>query len=161
MPRMQILTAAEQKAFDTLPVFSDPERATFFEVSDSLNAVLVTLRSPTNRVYLVLTVGYFRVAKRFFVPPFNPTDIAYVVQQLGYTPTQIDLEAYDVKASASRHRRLTLAYLGFRPFNDQVQQEMAQEIQAMVRSQLRPKVIFVQLLTLLETRKTEIPTNTS
>jgi TnpA family transposase len=34
---------------------------------------------------------------------------------------------------------------------------MAQEIQGMVRSQLRPKVIFVQLLTLLETRKTEIP----
>jgi TnpA family transposase len=157
MPRMQILTAAEQQAFDTLPIFSDAERVTFFEVSASLHAVLATLRSPTNRVCFVLTVGYFRVAQRFFVPPFPAPDVAYVVQQLGYPPAQIDLEAYDVKASASRHRRLTLDYLGFRPFTEQVAQEMAQEIRAMVRSQLRPKIIFVQLLTLLESRKTEIP----
>ena len=34
---------------------------------------------------------------------------------------------------------------------------MAQEIRTMVRSHLRPKAIFSQVLTLLETRKTEIP----
>jgi TnpA family transposase len=157
MPRMQILTAAEQKAFDTPPVFSDADRLTFFHVSDSLGAVLATLRNPTNRVCLVLSVGYFRVAKRFFVAPFNQADVAYVTHQLGYAVEQIDLGAYDAKASASRHRRLTLDYLGFRPFNDQVQQAMAQEIRTMVRSQVRPKAIFLQILTLLETRKTEIP----
>jgi hypothetical protein len=93
MPRMQILTAAEQKAFDTPPVFSGAERETFFHVSDSLRDVLATLRSPTNRVCLVLTVGYFRVAKRFFVVLFNQADVAYVAQQLGYAPEQIDLNA--------------------------------------------------------------------
>jgi hypothetical protein len=111
MPRMQILTAAEQKAFDTPPVFSDADRLTFFHVSDSLGAVLATLRNPTNRVCLVLSVGYFRVAKRFFVAPFNQADVAYVTHQLGYAVEQIDLGAYDAKASASRHRRLTLDYL--------------------------------------------------
>jgi TnpA family transposase len=157
MPRMQILTAAEHKAFDTLPVFNRAERETFFHVSASLGALLTTLRSPANRVCLVLTVGYFRAAKRFFAPPFNPADVAYVAQKLGYAPEQIDLEAYDTNASASRHHRLTLDYLGFRPFNGQVRQEMAQEIRTMVRSHLRPKAIFLQVLTLLETRKTEIP----
>ena len=83
--------------------------------------------------------------------------MVYVTKQLGYTPEQIDLDAYDNKASASRHRRLTLDYLGFRPFNAQARQEMAQEIRMMVRSQMRPKAIFLQLLKLLETRKTEIP----
>ena len=157
MPRMQILTVAEQQAFDTPPVFSGTERETFFHVSDSLSDVLATLRSPTNRVCLVLSVGYFRVAKRFFGVPFHQADVAYVAHQLGYAPEQIDLNIYDAKASASRHRRLTLDYLGFRPFHDQARQEIVHEIRTMVRSQLRPKAIFFQVLKLLETRKTEIP----
>ena len=157
MPRMQILTASEQKMFDATPVFSYAERDTFFQVSESLDAILTTLRSPTNRVGLVLTVGYFRATKRFFTPPFDPIDVAYVAKRLAYTPEQTDFEAYDAKASASRHRKLTLDYLGFRPFNAQVRHEIAQEIRIMVRSQTRPKAIFSQVLDLLETRKTEIP----
>src|SRR5215470_10967632 len=157
MPRMQILTAAEQQAFDTPPVFSGPQRETFFHVADSLHEVLATLRSPTNRVCLVLSVGYFRVAKRFFGASFHPADVAYVAHQLGYALDQIDLDTYDAKASASRHRRLTLDYLGFRPFNDQAREDIAHEIRTMIRSQLRPKAIFFQVLKLLETRKTEIP----
>ena len=157
MPRMQILTAAELKAFDTPPLLSYPQRETFFRVSERLASMLASLRSPTNQVGLLLTVGYFRATKRFFGPLFIPADVVYVTQQLGYTPAQIDLDAYDNKASASRHRQLTLDYLGFRPFNAQARQEMAQEIRVMVRSQMRPKAIFLQLLKLLETRKTEIP----
>jgi Domain of unknown function (DUF4158) len=65
MPRMQILTAAEHQAFETPPVFSPTERETFFHVSESLERLLATLRSPTNGVCLVLTVGYFRATKRF------------------------------------------------------------------------------------------------
>ena len=128
MPRMQILTTAEHQAFETPPVFSPTERDTYFHVSESFEGLLATLRSPTNCVCLVLTVGYFRATKRFFGAPFHQADVAYVSHTLGYTPDQIDLAAYDVKATASRHRRLTLDYLGFRPFNAQVRQEMAQEI---------------------------------
>jgi hypothetical protein len=65
MPRMHILTASEQKAFDAPPVLSYAERDTFFQVSERLDAMLATLRSPTNRVGLVLTIGYFRATKRF------------------------------------------------------------------------------------------------
>src|SRR5262249_34670727 len=84
-------------------------------------------------------------------------DIAYVAHQLGYGLDQINLDTYDVKASASRHRRLTLDYLGFRPFNDQAREDIAQEIRTMIRSQLRPKAIFFPVLKLLEPRKTQIP----
>jgi hypothetical protein len=154
---MQILTAAELKAFDTPPLLSHPQRETLFRISARLASILASLRSPTNQVGLLLTVGYFRATKRFFVPPFSPADVVYVTKQLGYIPEQINLDAYDNKASASRHRRLTLDYLGFRPFNALARQEMTQEIRVMVRSQMRPKAIFLQLLKLLETRKTEIP----
>jgi hypothetical protein len=154
---MHLLTASEQKAFNTPLVFSDAERDTFFQVSEGLDAMLAALRNPTNRACFVLTVGYFRATKRFFAAPFDPTDVAYVAKRLGYTLEHIDLEAYDAKASASRHRKLTLDSLGFRPSNAQVRQEIGQEIRTMVRSQMWPKAIFLQLLNLLETRKTEIP----
>jgi len=154
---MQILTAAEHQAFETPPVFSPTEREMFFHISESLQELLATLRSPTNGVCLVLTVGYFRATKRFFAVPFHQADVAYVAHQLGYTPDQIDLAAYDAKATASRHRRLTLDSLGFRPFHGQARQAMAQEIHRMIRAQMRPKAILWQVLKLLETRKTEIP----
>jgi hypothetical protein len=157
MPRIQILTAAEHHDFETPPVFSPTERETFFHVSDSLQELLATLRSPTNCVCLVLTVGYFRATKRFFAAPCHQADVAYVAYKLGYTPAQIDLAAYDAKATANRHRRLTLDYLGFRPFNAQARQEMAQEIHRMIRAQMRPKAMLLQVLKLLETRKTELP----
>ena len=105
MPRMHILTAVEHQAFDTPPVFSDAERATFFQVAESLDTILAALRSPTNRVYLVLTVGYFRAAKRFFAAPFHQTEVSYVATPLGYMPEQMALDAYDAKATSSRHAR--------------------------------------------------------
>ena len=92
--------ATQQKAFDAPPVFSYAERDTFFQVSERLDAILATLRNPTNRVALVLTVGYFRATKHFFTPPFDPTDVAYVAKRLTYTPEQIAFETYDAKASA-------------------------------------------------------------
>jgi Domain of unknown function (DUF4158) len=84
MPRLQILTPAEQVAFDTPPRFNYAEREQFFHVSDSLAALLETLRTPTNQVGLLLTVGYFRATKRFFRPPFPQTDVAYVAGKLGH-----------------------------------------------------------------------------
>jgi hypothetical protein len=157
MPRMQILTTAEHDAFDTPPVFGYAERETFFHVSEGLSSLLATLRSPTNRVCLVLTVGYFRATKRFFSIPFHQTDVVYVTKQLGYELDLIDLDAYDGKATTSRHRKQALEYLGYRSFNAQAQQEMIQEIRTMVRSQIRPKAIFQQARELLKTRKIEIP----
>jgi hypothetical protein len=55
-------------------------------------------------------VGYFRATKRCFAVPFHEADVAYVAHQLGYTPDQIDLAAYDAKATARRHRRLPREY---------------------------------------------------
>ena len=159
MPRMQILTPAEATAFETPPVFSPIEREKFFQFSDSLHSWLTTLRTATNQVGLVLTVGYFRATKRFFPPTaFHEADVAYVARQLGCLPGLLDFTRYDEKATASRHRRLTLEHLGFRAFNQEARRDLVQEIRTMVRSQMRPKAIFLRALELLELRKTEIPT---
>jgi hypothetical protein len=41
MPRMQILTAAEQQAFDTPPVFSGTQRETFSPISVKRNSATI------------------------------------------------------------------------------------------------------------------------
>ena len=160
MPRRQILTPAESAAFDTPPVFSNSEREKFFHVGSSLESLLATLRTSTNQVGFLLTLGYFRATKRFFTQPFPPEDLEYVAGKLGRQSEQLDLEAYDKKATASRHRQLTLNYLGFQAFNAQARQEITQEIHTMVRSQMRPKAIFLNVLEILATRRTEIPSST-
>lgn len=157
MPRRQILTPAEYAAFETPPVFSNEEREKFFQVGESLESLLATLRTSTNQIFFLLTLGYFRATKRFFAQPFHQEDVKYVVGKLGKHLGQLDLEAYDKKATASRHRQLTLNYLGFQAFNTQARQNITQEIHTMVRSQMRPKAIFLNVLEILETRKTEIP----
>jgi Domain of unknown function (DUF4158) len=86
------------------------------------------------------------------------TDVAYVAGKLRHVPELIDLKAYDSHATASRHRTLTLEYLGFRPFNAHARQDIAREIRMMVRSRMRPKAIFIRVQEILEGRKTEIPT---
>jgi hypothetical protein len=75
-----------------------------------------------------------------------------------YGAELMDLMAYDSKATTSRHRVLTLDYLGFRPFNTHARQDIAREIRMMVRSRMRPKAILLRVLEILEGRKTEIPT---
>jgi hypothetical protein len=72
MPRLQILTASEHQDFETPPRFSAAERATFFQLSAGLSRLLETLRTPTNRGCLLLTVGYFRATKRCLPPPLRP-----------------------------------------------------------------------------------------
>jgi hypothetical protein len=156
MPRMRILTPAEHAAFDTPPAFTSVERHRFFHMPESLEALLATLRTPVTQVGFVVTLGYFRATRRFFARWFHQTDVDYVTGQLGYLPGLITLDSY-TKSVQSRHRTLILDYLGFRPFDTQARQEIAEEIHMMVRSHMRPKTILLRVLEILESQKTEIP----
>lgn len=60
MPRMQILTPAEYAMFDTPPQFSSVERKRFFTLSQSLDPLLASFRTPTNQMGFVLALGYFK-----------------------------------------------------------------------------------------------------
>lgn len=137
-------------------MFTSVEQQRFFHLPESLEALLATLRTPVNQVGFVVTLGYFRATKRFFAQPFHQVDVDYVTGQLGYLPGLITLDSY-AQAVQSRHRTLILDHLGFRPFNAQARQEIAEAIHTMVRSLRRPKSIFLRVLEILESRKTEIP----
>jgi len=157
MPQLQILTAAERTEFESLPVFSRAERQRYFQIPPNLDAVFTTLRTPTNQVYFLLRLGYFRATGRFFPGPYPAADIADVVGKLGFLPGLIAVDDYDEKATASRHRKLILDSLGFRAFGPEAERELAQELRGMVRSQARPKLMWLRSVEFLQSHKTEIP----
>jgi TnpA family transposase len=153
---MQILTPAEYTTFETPPVFTNTERQRFFDLPQSLFNLLTTFRTPTNQICFVLTLGYFKATKRFFARQFHQADAVYVAKQLGFLPGVFNLSLYD-EATARRHRKSILNYLGFQPFSFDAKQHLLQEIRTMVCSQVRAKAIFLHALDILARRKTEIP----
>ena len=156
MARMRILTPAEQAAFDTPPVFTHSERQKFFAIPTSVGGLLVPLRTPANQVGFLVMLGYFRATKRFFARQFHDTDVRYVARLLDIDAVPLDLDTYE-KSVQSRHRQVILEYLGFRPFDEHARHAMAQEIQTMIRAQMRPKPMLLRVLELLEYQKIAIP----
>ena len=156
MPRMQILTPAEYAVFETPPRFNSVERKRFFDLPQSLERLLDTFRTPANQIGFVLALGYFKAAKRFFARQFHDADAAYAAKQLGFLPGVFDLGDYE-ESTARRHRKIILDYLGFQPFDAHARLELNREIHTMIRSQVRPKVIFRHAVDVLVRRKTEVP----
>ena len=138
MPRIPILTPAEYAAFETPPLFSSVERKRFFDLSQRLESLLTTFRTPTNAICFVLTLGYFKATKRFFARQFHATDADYVARQLGYLPGVFDPSDYK-EATARWHRTLILEHLGFLPFDETAKQHLLQEIRPLSGPKCGPK----------------------
>ncbi len=158
MPRQHLLTPAEQRIFDEPPVLSAMERKKYFFASQTLNELLVSLRTPTNQVYFLVQLGYFRVTHRFFNPPYPPQDVAQVARRLEFPPDTVAVSSYD-EATARRHRRLILEHLGYHSFDEPAQRRVTEHHRPFLRSQVRPKLLFQETLTFLQEHRIEIPSS--
>ena len=69
----------------------------------------------------------------------------------------VDMDSYD-KQSLLRHQQTILQLHGFGPFDKHAQTAILHEIEAMARSQLKPRLIFWRCVDLLISRKIQIPT---
>jgi hypothetical protein len=77
------LSQPDRKAFETPPVFTDEERASFFDVPQWASKLIETFRTPRNKVGFLLQLGYFRSTNSFFIAKtFHPDDIAFVAKLL-------------------------------------------------------------------------------
>lgn len=158
MPRMKILNAVEQEAFDTPPVFNSVQRKRYFDFSMETRRQAVKLRTPTNKLCFLLSCGYFKASKRFFATGLSHRpDIEYVARHAGIDLAMVDMDSYD-KQSLLRHQQTILQLHGFGPFDKHVQTSILHEIEAMARSQLKPRLIFWRCVDLLISRKIQIPT---
>ena len=118
----------------------------------------VKLRTPTNRLCFLLNCGYFKASKRFFPTGLSHRpDIEYVARHASINLTMVDMDSYD-KQSLLRHQQTILQLHGFGPFDKHAQTAILHEIEAMARSQLKPRLIFWRCVDLLISRKIQIPT---
>lgn len=68
MPRMHILTASEQEAFDNPPLLDHRERKKFFEFPKASMEIAHSVRSPGHRLGFLVSCGYFRRPGDFMRP---------------------------------------------------------------------------------------------
>lgn len=100
--------------------------------------------------------GYFKARRKFFARRFHQTDIEFVAEQIGLDPREILLKAYS-KETCARQQRLILRHFGCSPFDGAARAFSANEIALMVRVQIRPKLVLLEIIELLITKKIALP----
>ena len=157
MPRMRILNAVEQHHFDAPPIFNSLQRKKYFDFSETLYRMAAGLRSPAHQVGFLISCGYFQATKKFFpVRQFRPQDIEYVTNKLGLSTPLVQLAEYPDRAR-QRHQQTILKFYGYRAFDRKAKTFVAGEIEAMIRSQLKPRLIFWRCIDLLLREKIQLP----
>ncbi len=157
MPRMQLLKPEEQRSFDRPPIFSSSERKQYLRLTEATKTILQDLRGNNTKLYFFVTLAYFKANKRFYARQFHETDLLYAARQLDLPETELPTFVYD-KDSFSRHKRLILHHLGFQKYSKTAEAKILPELQPMIRSQKRPKLIFEQVIESLIRERIEVPT---
>ena len=159
MPRMKILNSAEQILFDHPPRLSSIERRRGFDLPAAVWAAADEIRSVPGKIGFLISAGYFRSARRFFLASdFHDRDIAYVAARLGIDASGFDHGMHSVR-TRQRHRIQILELSGFRPFDTAAAGLLDEELETMARSHLRPALIFWRAVDFLVSKRIEIPTS--
>ena len=157
MPRMQILSASEQDAFDAPPVFDFRERKRCFDLPKPLMEIANELRSPASQIGFLMMCAYFKAAKRFYSPrDFHAPDFEAGAKLLGLAGSEFSPAAY-LKQTRARHRKLILDFYGFAPFAREARNDLIAEIATMARTYLKPRLIFDRCVDFLIARKVLVP----
>jgi predicted phosphatase len=157
MPRQRILSSVEQTAFDSPPVFTAADRKKFIRLSSGASDLLGSRQTSENRVCFLVTLAYFRATRRFYARQFLEQDIAYASALLGVR-VKVNVRSVYTKDTYRRDRQAILNFTGFAPFDEQARQAVITHLQPLIRSNARPKLMFLQTLDFLERHKIEVPT---
>ena len=159
MPRIKILSDAEQMLFDHPPQLSGTERRRVFELPVAVWSAANDIQSMSAKIGFLVSAGYFRSARRFFVASdFHDRDIVYVAARLGVDAIGFDHAAYSAR-TRQRHRPKILELAGFRPFDAEAARLLDAELEAMAKSHSGPAQIFWRAVDWLVSRRIEIPTS--
>ena len=157
MPRMRILSAGEQEAFDKPPLFDHEQRKQHFSFPNALLDIAGTLRTPGSQIGFLLLCGYFKATKRFFLPQdFRTRDIEAAARVLGLLAGDFSPEDY-VKTTRIRHQKCILDFYGFKPFDGKAGPILAVEITAMAKTYLKPKLVFDRCVDFLIQKRIQVP----
>jgi hypothetical protein len=154
---MNILNKREQELFDSAPFFNSNQRKSFFNFPNYLKEKAGSLRKPSTRIGFLLSCGYFKAAKKFFRPEdFHQNDIAYVARSLNLESKQFVPGHYG-QSTRQWHQDIILEFYGYRRLDENILQIIDLEISSMMRSQLKPKLIFWRCIDILIRERVQIP----
>ena len=157
MPRMRILSAADQARFEHPPVFDSAERKRHLIFPRFVMDAARELRGPANRIGFLLAFGHFRASRRFFLPnTYHERDIAWVSRAIDLPLDTFTPKNY-AKTTRLRHQQVILHLQGFRSFDDQAEARLTTEITAMARAHLKPRLIFGRCVDFLIEKRIEVP----
>ncbi len=148
MPIMKILNSTEQESFENPPLLNGFDRKKFFEFPLGIIRFMKSLRTPMNQVCFLVMFGYFKATRRFFSRRFHQKDIVFVARKLGIAQNQVNIDSYE-ESTYRRHKKMVIEYYGFREFDEEAKQIVIKEINSMIRSQLKPKLIMLRILEIL------------
>ena len=156
MARMNIFNTLEQETFESPPVFNSVDRLKFFFAPLLFGDSMESMRTPTNKVCFIVMAGYFKARRKFFARQFHQSDIEFVAQQIGLDPGEVKLKAFSYETCA-RHQRLILRHFGCSAFDASAKAFAVAEIAHMVRVQFRPKMVLLEIIDLLISKKIVLP----
>jgi TnpA family transposase/signal recognition particle subunit SEC65 len=142
MPRMQILSPIEQRAFNTPPPMNAAQRKSAFDLPVAFQREADQLRDPVHKIGFCLNAGYFRRSRRCFAAEnFQVRDIGFVANQLGYEAAIFESSAYPIR-TRQRHEQAIERLSGFRRLDTTGDARLVLLIEQKVTAHEKPKTIF-------------------
>lgn len=156
--KMSILSDKDIRTYDNPPIFNSEQRAYFFDLPQAITKQLKSYQTITHKIGFQLLYAYFQARKRFFTSArFHQEDITYLCSKLGLFEFSVDMTQYR-KNTFTNQKHFLLNFFGWHPFDMDAKKLAREEIEPMVKSQLRPKLILHHVLSFLEKRRIELPT---
>lgn len=157
MSHIKIINHNDAKAFDSPPEFTREERKKFFYLPKWASELVENLRTPENKIGFVLQFGYFKNTTRFFVTrKFRINDIEFISRRLNVQPETVNLNRY-TRTTFERHQELILENMGFQKFDQGAKDFLLNEARNLCAKQIKPRLMFMSLLDLLNDKKIEVP----
>lgn len=156
MARISVLSQPEVKEFDEPPVFDSIDRKRFYDLTETLQSTLETLRTPQNKVLFLASYAYFKARKRFYDGHVYKKDIEYAVSILGLNLNALESVSYP-KRTRINHQAIILKLFGYTAFNDCNQEELSRHVYVQVKSYQSPRLIFADIIEYLQSRKIVLP----
>ncbi|MBL4707610.1 MAG: DUF4158 domain-containing protein, partial [Flavobacteriales bacterium] len=155
---MNILDKNSFEIFHKPPEFTSTQRKSCFTFSQKRIEDTKKLRSPTTQIGFLLSLGYFKVSKRFYDPEdFYTRDINHVAKLLGYNASDFISQNYLLR-TRQRYNLRIIKLCGYKSFDSSVSKKIIENIDAMVRQYLKTNLIFWRCIDLMINDKICPPT---
>lgn len=158
MSRLNILSANEQKEFDSPPMLNHEGKSICFSLTDRLQKKINQIRIPTNKVGFLLQYAYFKASKKFYAPrQYYKKDIYHAAKLLGISIDDVDLNSYS-SSSISHHRKIIIDFLNHHALTTEHVSQIKKNITYKVQCITNPRALFFEILHTLHDKNIEIPT---